>query len=79
MEAEAKLKLTEAEAKAKMGRRPISVRWVETNKGVDAEPTIRSRLVAREIRAPGQDAISRASSGSRAGILTARRGLRSCW
>ena len=44
-----------------MGRRPISVRWVETNTG-DAEKfgenlNIRSRLAAREIQAPGQDAI----------------------
>ena len=46
-----------AEAKARMGRRPISVRWVETNKGDDDNPNIRSRLVAREIRAPGEDAI----------------------
>jgi hypothetical protein len=45
------------EARMKMGRRPISVRWVETNKGDDEHPNIRSRLVAREIRAPGQDAI----------------------
>ena len=46
-----------SEARAKMGRRPISVRWVETNKGDDDNPNIRSRLVAREIRAPGEDAI----------------------
>ena len=30
------------EARAKMGRRPISVRWVETNKGDDEHPNIRS-------------------------------------
>ena len=35
------------EARAKMGRRPISVRWVETNKGDDENPNMRSRLVAR--------------------------------
>ena len=40
-----------------MGRPPISVRWVETNKGDDQTPNIRSRLVAREIRTAGQDAI----------------------
>ena len=45
------------EARRKMGRRPISVRWVETNKGDDEHPNIRSRLVACEIRTPGQDAI----------------------
>ena len=45
------------EARKRMGRAPISVRWVETNKGDDANPNIRSRLVAREIRTAGQDAI----------------------
>ena len=45
------------EAIRRMGRRPISVRWVETNKGDDGHPNIRSRLVAREVRTPGQDAI----------------------
>ena len=45
------------EARRRMGRPPISVRWVETNKGDDKNPNIRSRLVAREIRTPGQDAI----------------------
>ena len=45
------------EARTRMGRSPISVRWVETNKGDDANPNIRSRLVAREIRTAGQDAI----------------------
>ena len=33
------------------------MRWVETNKGDDSNPNIRSRLVAREIRTAGQDAI----------------------
>ena len=40
-----------------MGRPPISVGWVETKKGDDVNPNIRSRLVAREIRTAGQDAI----------------------
>ena len=40
-----------------MGRCPISVRWVETNKGDDASPIIRSRFVDREIRTAGQDSI----------------------
>ena len=39
------------------GRRPISVRWVDVNKGDDQEPNIRSRLVAREIRSPGTEAV----------------------
>ena len=45
------------EARIKTGRRPISVWWVETSKGDDDNPNIRSRLVAREIRMAGQDAI----------------------
>ena len=40
-----------------MGRSPISVRWVEVNKGDDLNPNIRNRLVAREIHTAGQDAI----------------------
>ena len=42
------------EARKRMGRAPISVRWVETNKGDDQNPNIRSRLVAREIRTQGR-------------------------
>ena len=45
-----------AEALQRTGRRPISVRWVEVNKGDTENPRIRSRLVAREIRGPGQEA-----------------------
>ena len=37
-----------SEARRRMGRPPISVRWVETNKGDDEHPNVRSRLVARE-------------------------------
>ena len=36
---------------------PITVRWVETNKGDDQCPNIRSRLVAREMRLPGEEAV----------------------
>ena len=32
------------------------MRWVETNKGDDQSPNIRSRLVAREMRLPGEEA-----------------------
>ena len=38
------------------GRRPISVRWAEVNKGDSMHPKIRSRLVACLIRGPGQEA-----------------------
>ena len=39
------------------GRPPVTVRWVDTNKGDDKCPNIRSRFVARQIRGPGQDAV----------------------
>ena len=38
-------------AGAKTGRPPISVRWVDVNKGDDVNPNYRSRLVARELKA----------------------------
>ena len=41
----------------KTGRPPVTVRWFDTNKGDDQNPNVRSRLVARQIRGPGQDAI----------------------
>ena len=37
------------------GRPPITVRWVDVNKGDDACPDIRSRLVARQIRGANED------------------------
>ena len=43
------------EAMRVTGRRPITIRWVEVNKGDNDNPRIRSRLVAREIRGPGQE------------------------
>ena len=39
-----------AEALARTGKAPISVRWIDTNTGDDDSPNYRSRLVAREIR-----------------------------
>ena len=38
-------------ARALSGRAPISVRWVDVNKGDDLNPNYRSRLVARQIKA----------------------------
>ena len=32
------------------------MRWVDVNKGDDIHPNIRSRLVARQIRGPGEEA-----------------------
>ena len=46
-----------SEALRRTGKPPITVRWVETNKGDDQCPKIRSRLVAREIRLKGEEAI----------------------
>ena len=45
------------EARKRKGKPPITVRWVDVNKGDDVEPNIRSRLVARQIRQPGEEAI----------------------
>ncbi len=39
------------------GKAPISVRWVDVDKGDDDSPNYRSRLVAREIRRRGEDPI----------------------
>ena len=46
-----------AEALARTGKAPISVRWIDTNKGDDDSPNYRSRLVAREIRRRGENPI----------------------
>lgn len=40
-----------------MGKKPISVKWVDVNKGDDDEPKCRSRFVAREIRRKGENPI----------------------
>ena len=45
------------EALTRTGKPPISVRWVEVSKGDDVNPKIRSRLVEREIRMKGEEAI----------------------
>lgn len=46
-----------SEARRVTGRPPITVRWVDVNKGDNESPNIRSRLVARQIRQSGEDAI----------------------
>ena len=48
-------KCQRAAALAATGRKPITVRWVDVNKGDDDEPNYRSRLVAREIRKKGDN------------------------
>ena len=45
------------EARRETGKPPISVRWVHTNKGDDLHPNMRARLVAREMRLNGDEAI----------------------
>jgi hypothetical protein len=45
------------ECRRKTGKPPVTVRWVDVNKGDDVNPNIRSRLVARQIRQPGEEAI----------------------
>ena len=44
-------KVSKAMARAKTGRAPISVRWVDVNKGDELHPNYRSRLVARQLKA----------------------------
>ena len=44
-----------AQAHKVTGRPPITVRWVDVNKGDDESPDIRSRLVARQIRGANED------------------------
>ena len=45
------IKVPRSEARATTGRPPITVRWVDVNKGDDACPNYRSRLVARQMKA----------------------------
>ena len=44
-------KVSKQTARAQGGRAPISVRWVDVNKGDDLCPNYRSRLVARQLKA----------------------------
>ena len=45
------------EAFRRTGKKPITIKWIDTNKGDDESPNYRSRLVAREIRKAGEDPI----------------------
>ncbi len=45
------IKRPKHEARRVTGRPPISVRWVDVNKGDDVNPKYRSRLVARQLKA----------------------------
>ena len=44
-------KVPKSSARARTGRGPISVRWVDVNQGDDQNPNYRSRLVARQLKA----------------------------
>ncbi len=50
-------KKLKAEAYSRTGKPPVTVRWIDTNKGDDLHPNYRSRLVARDIRRPGEEAL----------------------
>ena len=45
------------ERRKRTGKPPVTVRWVDVNKGDDVSPNIQSRLVARQIRQAGEEAI----------------------
>ena len=45
------LKVPRERARQRTGRPPISVRWVDVNKGDELNPNYRSRLVARQLKA----------------------------
>ena len=44
------VKVPKSRARHVTGKHPISVRWVDTNKGDELEPNYRSRLVARQLK-----------------------------
>ena len=48
------LKVPRSKARMRTGKPPITVRWVDINKGDDDCPNYRSRLVARQIKAQDQ-------------------------
>ena len=47
---------TEAEARARTGRNPVGLKWIDTNKGAEA-PRYRSRLVCTDVRHEGVEPI----------------------
>ena len=47
---------TVSEAMSK-GKRPLKLKWIDTNKGDDARPHVRARLVCTEVRRKGTEAI----------------------
>ena len=49
------VKVPVSECVAKIGKQPISARWININKGDAGHPNYRSRLVAREINRRKRD------------------------
>ena len=50
-------KVPRTEALRLQGKAPITVKWIDVNKGDDDNPNYRSRLVAREVRKPWEASI----------------------
>ena len=48
---------TEAESRARTGRNPVGLKWIDTNKGSAEAPRYRSRLVCTEVRHKGVEPI----------------------
>ena len=48
---------TEAESRARTGRKPVGLKWIDTNKGSAEAPRYRSRLVCTEVRHKGVEPI----------------------
>ena len=48
---------TEAEARERRGRKPVGLKWIDTNKGGADAPRYRSRLVCTEVRHEGVEPI----------------------
>ena len=44
-------KVLRGSARATKGKSPITVRWVDTNKGDEQNPNYRSRIVPRQLKA----------------------------
>ena len=50
-------KVDESVCWAETGRPPITLKWVDRNKGDDVKENFRSRLVVREVKSQGQAAL----------------------
>lgn len=48
------MKVPKSSARQQTGRPPVTVRWVDVNKGDGQNPNYRSRLAARQLEAHGE-------------------------